>query len=107
MLLHRKLAPKLIGLGICMFVTASVQKLSAQNTSKKDSLPYPIQDRRGDFVSSDQRTFDLNQPSNIKDSIAYDPATKRYYVYEKIGTKYYRTPTWYTFDEFMALQSKK
>ena len=108
MLLQRKPAPKLMVLGVCMFVLANLQTAFAQNTSNKpDSLPYPIQDRRGNFLSSDQRTFDLNQPSNIKDSIAYDPATKRYYVYEKIGSKYYRTPTWYTFDEFMALQSKK
>ncbi|MDB5223451.1 MAG: sprA [Chitinophagaceae bacterium] len=108
MLLQRKLAPKLLGLGLlCIITFASSQKIAAQNTSKKDSLPYPIQDRRGDFISTDQRTFDLNQPSNIKDSVAYDPLTNRYYVYEKIGSKYYRTPTWYTFDEFVALQGKK
>ena len=108
MLLHRKLAPKLIGLGLsCLIAFAFSQKTFSQTTSKKDSLPYPIQDRRGDFISTDQRTFDLKQPSNITDSVAYDPVTKRYYVYEKIGSKYYRTPTWCTFDEFMALQSKK
>ncbi|MEO6583077.1 MAG: cell surface protein SprA, partial [Ferruginibacter sp.] len=94
----------------------STQKLVAQDTAsiKKDSVPlpvptlrFPIQDRRGDFISTDKRTFDFNKPANIIDSIAYDAATKRYYVYEKIGSKFYRTPTWYTADEFMALQSKK
>src|ERR1035437_2792001 len=110
MLLERKLTPKLLGLGLlCFIVFTSSQKIFAQDSTfnKKNILPYPIQDRRGDFISTDQRTFDLNQPSNIKDSVAYDPVTKRYYVYEKIGSKYYRTPAWYTFDEFMALQSKK
>ncbi len=105
MLLEKKLTPKLVGFIVfCFTAFNSVQKICAQ---VKDSLPYPIQDRRGDFISTDKRTFDLNQPSNIKDSIAYDPETKRYYVYEKIGSKYYRTPSWYTFEEFMALQSKK
>jgi cell surface protein SprA len=74
--------------------------------AQEDTMHYPLHDRRGDIYSNQQQntTFDLNKPSNIKDSIAYDPATKRYYLYEKIGNKYYRTPTWYTFDEFMELQ---
>ena len=107
MLPDRKLTPKLFGLSLLCFIAFAVpQKIFAQN-SKTDSLPYPIHDRRNDFISGDKRTFDLNLPSNIKDSVAYDPETKRYYVYEKIGSRYYRTPTWYTFDEFMALQSRK
>ena len=109
MLLQRKLAPKLPCLRLLCFIAfISTQSVFAQNKSNKpDSLPYPIQDRRGDFISTDQRTFDLNKPSNITDSVAYDPVTKRYYVYEKIGSKYYRTPTWYTSDEFMAIQGRK
>ena len=107
MLLHRKLTPKLIGLALCIIAFVSSQTIFAQSSNKPDSLPYPIQDRRGDFISSDQRTFDLKKPSNITDSIAYDPVTKLYYVYEKIGSKFYRTPTYYTFDEFMALQAKR
>ena len=110
MLLQRKLAPKLIGLGLfCIIVCSSSVQVFAQNNTftQKDSLPYPIHDRRGDFISTEKRTLDLNLPSNITDSVAYDAENKRYYVYEKIGNKYYRTPSWYTFDEFMALQSKK
>ena len=49
----------------------------------------------------------MAQPSNISDSIAYDPATKRYIVYEKIGSRYYRTPTSYTSEEFMEMQGHK
>ncbi|MEO6454739.1 MAG: cell surface protein SprA [Ginsengibacter sp.] len=74
---------------------------------KKDTLPYPIHDRRGDFISSTQSPFDLNKPSNIQDSVVYDPATRMYIVYEKIGSKYYRTPTSYTSAEFLAMQGKK
>ncbi|MEO8412311.1 MAG: cell surface protein SprA [Ginsengibacter sp.] len=83
----------------------SAQDSTARNTN--DSLPYPIHDRRGDFFSNERSTFDLAQPSNITDSIAYDPATKRYIVYEKIGNRYYRTPTSYTSEEFMGMQGRK
>jgi cell surface protein SprA len=74
---------------------------------KKDSLHYPIHDRRGDFISSGKSPIDLNKPSNIEDSVVYDPATRMYIVYEKIGSKYYRTPTAYTYKEFIALQGRK
>ena len=71
MLLERKLNPKLVGFIVfCFIAFTPVQKICAQ--AKKDSLPlpvptvrYPIQDRRGDFISTDKRTFDLNQPAKI------------------------------------------
>lgn len=72
------------------------------------SLPYPIRDRRGDFLSGDQRTtFDLKSPSNIRDSVVYDPKTRRYIVYEKVGNRYYRTTTSYSFDEYWQIRGHK
>lgn len=74
----------------------------------KDSLHYPIKDRRGDFVSNYRRsTFDFNNPSNVRDSVVYDPKTRRYILYEKIGNKYYRTTTSYSFDEYWQLRSRQ
>ncbi len=71
-------------------------------------LLFPIHDRRADFIQDGPRsTFDFNKPSNIKDSVAYDFATQRYYVYEKIGNKYYRTPTFYTSEEYWALRGRQ
>ena len=73
-----------------------------------DSLHYPIKDRRGDFFSgNNSRTLDLKNPSNIKDSVVYDPKTRRYVVYEKIGTKYYRTTTSYRFDEYWQIRGRQ
>lgn len=72
------------------------------------NLPYPIRDRRGDVLSGEQRTtFDLKSPSNIRDSVVYDPKTRRYIVYEKIGTRYYRTTTSYSFDEYWKIRAKQ
>ena len=72
-----------------------------------DSLHYPIYDRRGDFISNEKNPFDLALPPNINDSVAYDPVNKIYNVYEKVGTKYYRTPTSYTPQEFMEMEGQK
>jgi cell surface protein SprA len=71
-----------------------------------DTLRYPIEDRRGDPFSNPSRNpFNLKDPSNIKDSIEYDPKTNQYYIVEKIGNDYFRKPTYLTFDELMYLRS--
>ncbi len=71
-------------------------------------LPFPINDRQGDFLSSGQRsTYDFRLPSNITDSVGYDPATQTYTVYEKIGGKYYRTPVTYTAEEYWAMRGRQ
>lgn len=82
----------------------------AQDTTSqppKDTLPFPIHDRYSDFLSNKKSPFDLNLPPNIKDSVVYDPATKTYQVYEKIGDKYYRTPTYYTQEELLRMLGRQ
>jgi cell surface protein SprA len=73
-----------------------------------DTLRYPITDRRGDRYSSPiyRNPLDLKDPSNIVDSVIYDPKTKEYYIVEKVGSFYYRKPTNLTFDEFLYLRSQ-
>ncbi len=78
------------------------------DTTHKDSLRFPIYDRRGDAFSNPQHnSFDLKDPSNLRDSIEYDPKTGQYYIVEKIGNNYYRSPTYLTFDELMRIKSKE
>ncbi len=115
MLFKRKLAPIIRGLSVVVFTGvmwafSGMQPASAQVVSKpdsNDSLRFPIYDTRGDFLSGKKSPFDLASPPNIKDSVAYDPATNTYIVYEKIGDKYYRTPTEYTQQEFMEMEGRK
>ena len=124
MLLIRKQNSRLIGcavLAVTLFVlqTNTVKAIPYHYNLKinkgdtvvpnyGDSLKYPIRDRRGDFFGSrSNRTLDLKNPSNIKDSVVYDPKTRRYVVYEKIGTKYYRTTTTYSFDEYWQIRGKQ
>jgi cell surface protein SprA len=69
---------------------------------------YPIADKKGDILSSDNKSaFYLKNPSNISDSVVYNSATRTYTVYQKIGNKYYRTPTSYSFDEFWGMRNKQ
>jgi cell surface protein SprA len=115
MLLKRKLPNNFFGWKVCcllgmVFSFTGINNAFSQDSTRKysnDSLHYPIHDRRGDFFSNQRSPFDLNTPSNITDSIGYDPATKRYVVYEKIGNKFYRTPTSYSAQEFMEIQGQK
>ncbi|ANE53380.1 hypothetical protein SY85_08375 [Flavisolibacter tropicus] len=76
------------------------------NTS--DTTKYPLQDRRGDpYTYPRQNSFDLKDTSFIKRNVEYDPVTKQYYVIEKVGNKYYRTPMTFSMDEFIRLQGRK
>ncbi len=82
--------------------------LPSDTTHRNDSLHFPIHDRRGDQISDfDFNSFNLKNPANLKDSIEYDPKTNLYFLMERIGNKYYRTPTAYTYDEYMKITAQQ
>jgi cell surface protein SprA len=70
-------------------------------------LQYPIADRPSDRYSFTPSAFDLKLPSNIKDSVAYDSKTNRYYIFEKIGNSWFRQPNYLTFEEYTRYIYKK
>lgn len=79
-----------------------------QQQQPGDSLKFPIKDRRGDpYTYPNRNTLDLRDTSYLKKTVEYDPATKQYYIVEKIGNQYYRTPTSFTMEEFVRMQGKK
>ncbi len=87
---------------IGILVTACFMEAGAQTNR------YPLNDRRGDPYSYPNRnTFDLRDTGYIKRNIEYDPKTKQYYIVEKIGNSYYRTPVSFSMDEFLRLQGEK
>jgi cell surface protein SprA len=92
--------------GNILFTPSGIDK--GDTTVPGEQLLFPIHDRRADFIQDGPRnTFDFDKPSNITDSVAYDFATQRYYVYEKIGGKYYRTPTSYSSEEYWQLRGRQ
>jgi cell surface protein SprA len=73
-----------------------------------DTNRFPLRDRYGDPYSYPYRNpFDLQDTSFIKREIEYDPVTKQYYIIERIGTQYYRTPVAFSMEEFVRMQDKK
>ncbi|HWB92323.1 MAG TPA: cell surface protein SprA, partial [Puia sp.] len=76
-----------------------------KDTARKDTLRWPIEDRRGDrFSNPNNNPWYLKDPPNLHDSIVYDPDTRQFYIIEKVGNQYYRKPTYMTFDEMMKVQ---
>ena len=78
-------------------VTASlINEVQPQDTVEIDTtgnLPFPFKDQPAfGKVSQDSTKLYLNQPSNIKYEIEYDPETGQYVFYEKIGNLNYRLP---------------
>jgi cell surface protein SprA len=83
----------------------SIHKIDSLRT---DGLRYPIKDRRGDWMSwKNNNPFDLKDSSFVKQKIEYDPLTNQFYLIEKIGNNYYRTPTSLTFQQYYQLQNAK
>ncbi|OYW19469.1 MAG: cell surface protein SprA, partial [Sphingobacteriales bacterium 12-47-4] len=75
---------------------------------QQDTTKFPLTDRRTDPYSTPSKNpFDLRDTAFVKRTIEYDPVTKQYYVVEKIGDKYYRTPMSYSMNEFLTLQGRK
>jgi cell surface protein SprA len=74
----------------------------------KDTLQFPLKDRRSDPIGEPNRNpFDLKDPANLKRTVEYDPATRQYFIVEKIGNKYYRSPTYMTFEEYLRFSAKQ
>ncbi|MBS1739669.1 MAG: cell surface protein SprA [Bacteroidetes bacterium] len=70
-------------------------------------LHFPIHDRVGDPLNDKgSSTIDLKDPSNVKKTIDYDPENQRYYITEKIGNEYYRSPTYMTLGEYLKYQGQ-
>ena len=79
-------------------------KANAQDTT----IHYPLSDRRSDIYSNPPKnSFDFRDTSFVKRNIEYDPKTKQYYIIEKIGNSYYRTPISFSMEEFLNMQGKK
>ena len=117
MLLIRKF-PKLACHAVLIIVLSvlSAHSATAQSQSLRnyflappsaDTTPNTIRDNRGGSVGSNRSAYDFKNPSNVKDSVVYDPKTRLYTIYERIGNRYYRSPNTYTFEEFWKLRGRQ
>lgn len=73
-----------------------------------DTLPFPFNDRPGDFYNNpDNNPINLNDPSIIDKTIVYDPATGEFKVVETIGNYNYRNPNYISFQDFLKQEYQK
>ncbi|MCX7728896.1 MAG: cell surface protein SprA, partial [Bacteroidia bacterium] len=71
-------------------------------------LPYNFSDNKGEEpVYNEQHKLYLNNPSNIKTNIEYDPKEKKYNVQQKIGNYRYRPDTYLDEEEYRDYMFKK
>ena len=76
--------------------------------SPGDTIRPTTTDRYGDpYTYPNRDPFYLKDTAFIKRNIEYDPITKQYYIIEKIGDKYYRTPMSFSMKEFLDLKGKQ
>lgn len=98
---------KLIALLTACVLSALLVKAEAEPFQNGDTS-LPLKDRYGDpYTYPNRNPFNLKDTGFIKRTVEYDPATKQYYIIEKIGDKYYRTPATFTKEEFLRLQGRK
>lgn len=66
------------------------------------SLPYQFQNSNSAQPdTSSKSSLYLNDPSNVKTSVDYNPKTGNYDITQKVGDMNYRNPTYMTFDEYV------
>ncbi len=65
-------------------------------------LYYPFTEEQVMPGSGEEHPLFLNNPSNLKTTIEYDPLTRQYYYSYQIGNTRYRIPTTLTFEEFQS-----
>lgn len=91
-----------------VFACVSVLFTEAQNPSTQNRDTSKYRDRYGDpYTYPNRNPFDLQDTSFIKRTIQYDPVTKQYYIIEKTGNQYYRTPATFSMQEFLRIQGRK
>lgn len=79
------------------------------DTSKKDTkLPFNFKDESFDPTDKGhQGGLYMNNPSNIKDSMFYNPTENIFEYRQKIGNMRYRNPSYMSFEEYMDYDMEK
>lgn len=89
----------------------SMSEYAAPDTGKPDTLklPYPFPDNLTDPISNkpSESPLYLNDPGNINREVIYDENENQYNINERIGDRFYRNPTYLTFDEFVRNEFNK
>lgn len=92
---------------LCCFLTILFHgKVSAQNTNDSLRIPYPLKDSKSLDLQQGSG-MNLRSPSNIKRTVEFDPANRRYIIREKIGEHLYRPPQYLTIEEYERYEAER
>lgn len=97
----------IVGVVFAVFANLPTKNLADPYISEIKLLNYttdtiPLVDRKGDYITDKQNNpFDITT-KEIVQKVEYDPISGQYVIMEKIGNEYYRTPTYMTFEEYLA-----
>lgn len=82
--------------------------VTMRSYAQTDTLKYPIQ-KTYDPTQTKKQSFDLGDPSNVKQTIVYDPKTGTYVFKETIGKSElnYRNPSMMTLEEYIEYEKRK
>ena len=109
LLLFTILVPTAFGSQAGMWKLSTTLPVSPDTTLGGDTtrLKYPFNE--GDLLpgSPNNHPLYLNNPSNVKTEVVYDPDTRQYYYVYKIGDITYRVPTTLSFEEYQQMDLDK
>ncbi len=79
------------------------------DSTRSDSLRFPLYDRYGDPFSLARRShaFDFRDTGYLRRRIEYDPISGQYILSEKVGSRAYRPTTSLSAEEYRRWQSRK
>jgi cell surface protein SprA len=86
-------------------------QISARNSSSRDTTRKSIlqlrEDRGNPWENVQNSPLYLDNPSNVKSTVIYNPDKNEYIIYQKVGTFDYRTPVHMNPEEFRKYQYDK
>ena len=95
-------------LGVSAGKQQSGHFLALPDTTGKDTtLRFPIPESQNPYDVKPAGGLYLNEPSNIKQDVIYDPASREYTLTRKIGTFDYRNPASFSFDEYRKWDTRQ
>ena len=88
---------------------AALPQFTPPDTGGPDTtLPFPFNDREGDFYTNpDNNPIDLDDPDVIDKQIVYDPVTGEFKIVETIDGFNYRDPNYISFEQFLESEKKR
>lgn len=84
--------------------------LDTNKTTKPVTLPFPFKDRSytgNPYEDGYSSKLTMDEPSNVKKEIKYNPTTGNYEVTQKMGDNVYKPTTYYTLEEYKRYDMQK